>query len=356
MIRKNFTLHKSNASFTSSLDLSRIRGVRNSLVHRQRINQSSESNNNTMNNNRNRNNIKTQVHESTRIIRIDENNSLISNLSNNIYTHNNPIITNANISSPSDNNRQFKKIGKQKLSRDLINKNDLNEIKEEEKQKEENITSELKDTVKCYICFDIITKPKMCPHCHRIACEKCLYNWFMIEQKKNCGFCRKNVNFYEMVSVPFMSTVVDFVEKVFEKDKNGEIKFSGKFQEFCPNHANEKLYYYCLDCDRGYCQTCFVFFGEEKDRHVSHNIIEYEQYKNLNFTSLKSYEDKINSNIDKIDKNIQRCISYKNSYEFERNEGNKLIEKLKNEFNQQIDINLRIIEEEMNKLQKHKEN
>ena len=356
MIRKNFTLHKSNASFTSSLDLSRIRGIRNSLVHRQRINQSSEANNSTLNNNRNRNNITTQVNESTRIIPIDENNSLISNLSNNIYTHNNPIITNANISSPSDNNRQFKKIGKQKLSRDLINKNDLNEIKEEEKQKEENITSELKDTVKCYICFDIITKPKMCPHCHRIACEKCLYNWFMIEQKKNCGFCRKNVNFYEMVSVPFMSTVVDFVEKVFEKDKNGEIKFSEKFQEFCPNHANEKLYYYCLDCDRGYCQTCFVFFGEEKDRHVSHNIIEYEQYKNLNFTSLKSYEDKINSNIDKIDKNIQRCISYKNSYEFERNEGNKLIEKLKNEFNQQIDINLRIIEEEMNKLQKHKEN
>ena len=356
MIRKNFTLHKSNASFTSSLDLSRIRGIRNSLVHRQRINQSSESNNSTMNNNRNRNNITTQVNESTRIIPIDENNSLISNLSNNIYTHNNPINTNANISSPSDNIRQFKKIGKQKLSRDLINKNDLNEIKEEEKQKEENIASELKDTVKCYICFDIITKPKMCPHCHRIACEKCLYNWFMIEQKKNCGFCRKNVNFYEMVSVPFMSTVVDFVEKVFEKDKNGEIKFSGKFQEFCPNHANEKLYYYCLDCDRGYCQTCFVFFGEEKDRHVSHNIIEYEQYKNLNFTSLKSYEDKINSNIDKIDKNIQRCISYKNSYEFERNEGNKLIEKLKNEFNQQIDINLRIIEEEMNKLQKHKEN
>ena len=105
MIRKNFTLHKSNASFTSSLDLSRIRGIRNSLVHRQRINQSSESNNSTMNNNRNRNNITTQVNESTRIIPIDENNSLISNLSNNIYTHNNPINTNANISSPSDNIR-----------------------------------------------------------------------------------------------------------------------------------------------------------------------------------------------------------------------------------------------------------
>ena len=110
MIRKNYTLHKSNASFTSSIDLSRIRGIHNSLIHRQRINQSSEANNSTMNNNRNRNNITAQISEATRTIPIDENNSLISNLSNNIYTHNNPINVNNNTASPSDNIRQFKKI------------------------------------------------------------------------------------------------------------------------------------------------------------------------------------------------------------------------------------------------------
>ena len=76
----------------------------------------------------------------------------------------------------------------------------INEIEEEEKKKEEicpeeNISSEIKDTVKCYICFDKITKPKMCPHCHRIACEKCLYNWFVNLRKKKCGFCRENTKF-----------------------------------------------------------------------------------------------------------------------------------------------------------------
>ena len=91
-------------------------------------------------------------------------------MQNIIYIHNNPINTNNNVSSPSDNIKQFKKKGKQKLFRDLIKIN-LNEIKEEEKQKEEKITLEIKDTVKCYICFDIITKPKICPHCHRIACK-----------------------------------------------------------------------------------------------------------------------------------------------------------------------------------------
>ena len=350
MHRKTLSLHNPRNSFTSSSDLSRRIGIRRRLIQRQRAGQSSEMNNSNLNSNRNRNNTNSiQINQSARTIQNHENNSLISNLS----------INNSNISSPSKKNRTFIKIGKSKLSNEIMTKNNnniLNKIEEEEKQKEENITSELKDTVKCYICFNIITKPKMCPHCHRIACEKCLYNWFMIEQKKSCGFCRENVNFYEMVSVPFMSTVVDFVEKVFEKDKDGEIKFSEKFQEFCPNHPEEKLFYYCLDCNRGYCQTCFVFFGEEKDRHISHNIIEYEQYKNMNFTSLKTYEDKMNSFIYKVDENIKRCNSYKICYEFERNKGNLLIENLKKEFNRQIDSNLRIINEEISKLQKFKEN
>ena len=350
MKRKNISLHSPCNSFTSTLDLSRRIGIRRRLVQRQRIDQSSELNTTTINYIRNRNNRNSiHINESARGIPNKENNSLISNLST------------SNIDNTLDKTRTFKKIGKVKLPMDKLDKNNvnannnLNEI-EEEKQKEENLTSELKDTVKCYICFNIITKPKMCPHCHRIACEKCLYNWFMIEQKKACGFCREKVNFYEMVSVPFMSTVVDFVEKVFEKDKDGEIKLSQKFQEFCPNHPNDKLFYYCLDCNRGYCQTCFVFFGEEKDRHVSHNIIEYEQYKNMNFSTLKLYEDKMNLFINKINENIKRCNSFKNCYENERVQGNKLIDNLKKDFNRQIDTNLHAIDEEISKLKKFKEN
>ena len=92
------------------------------------------------------------------------------------------------------------------------------EILKEENDNQDNLGSEIKDTVKCYICFDKITKPKMCPHCHRIACEKCLYNWFVNLNKKNCGFCRKSTNFSEMVAVPFMDIVVDFVDKFFNKN------------------------------------------------------------------------------------------------------------------------------------------
>ena len=108
----------------------------------------------------------------------------------------------------------------------------------------------------------------MCPYCHRIACEKCLYNWFIVQQKKNCGYCREKVNFYDMISVPFMSTVADFVEKVFENEENKVINSQQDEEGLCPNHTKEPMYYYCLDCNRGYCKICFVFFGKEKDKRA----------------------------------------------------------------------------------------
>ena len=285
-----------------------------------------------------------------------ENNNSINTTRNNIFSFNSSNIQNSG-PSPSNALLQLNKLGKNRLSRYSTRKNE--DKIEEEKQKidkEESITSEIKDTVKCYICFDIITKPKMCPKCHRMACEKCLYNWFMVEHKKACGFCREKINFYEMISVPFMSTVVDFVEKVIcEKDKDGKVSSVNHFADFCSNHPKEQIYYYCLDCKRGYCRTCFVFFGEEKDKHINHNILQYEQYKNLNFSSLKFNEEKLNLCINKAKENIKRCLSYKDAYEFERCEVNKLITSLKKEFNRQIDDNIRKIEDQINKLQKYVE-
>ena len=239
-----------------------------------------------------------------------------------------------------------------------INKK-LSEIEEEQKkeesikeEKDENIGSEIKDTVKCYICFDKITKPKMCPNCHRIACEKCLYNWFTNLNKKKCGFCRKEVNFSDMVSVPFMDVIVDFVDKFFNKNISYENNnnFDKEFLEYCPEHKNEMLYYYCLDCGKPYCKTCFVFFGEEKDKHVGHSIIEYEKYKNMSIPLLKKNKEKLDKNINHVEENIKRCLAYKKIYEHEREVGNKFILKLKNEFNKHIDEIMNTIDEQISHL------
>jgi len=225
------------------------------------------------------------------------------------------------------------------------------EEKKEEKLEKENLGSEIKDTVKCYICLDKITKPKMCPYCHRMACEKCLHNWFINLNKRKCGFCRKNVNFSQMVAVPFMEKVVDFVDKFFNKKNNFDDNISDNdFMEYCPEHKNEMLYYYCLDCGKAYCKTCFVFFGEEKDKHIGHSIIEYEKYKNMSFPLLKKNKEKLEKNIQHVEENIKRCEAYKKIYEHERKVGNMFINKLKNEFNKHIDDIMNTVAQQISQL------
>ena len=240
----------------------------------------------------------------------------------------------------------------------------LTEIEEEQKkeesekikEKEKEIGSEIKDTVKCYICLDKITKPKMCPHCHRIACEKCLYNWFINLKKETCGFCREKTNFKQMVSVPFMEKVVNFVDTFFNKKNislENDYNLNNEFLEYCPEHINEMLYYYCLDCGKAYCKTCFVFFGEEKDKHNGHSIIEYEKYKNRSFPLLKKNKEKLEKNIEHVEENIKRCLAYKKIYEHERKVGNEFIKKLQYDFNAHIDEIMNSIEQQISQLKEY---
>ena len=282
---------------------------------------------------------------------ITSNNNRNNNLNNTYRFHTRSLSDNIEGVSPNLDN--LNKIEEENKKEEVNNK--------EEETKEENINSEIKDTVKCYICFDKITKPKMCPHCHRIACDKCLFNWFIKLKKSKCGYCRVKTNYYQMVSVPFMDKVVTFVEKFFNKNADLSDTIDKDFLEYCPKHKNEVLYYYCLDCDHAYCKTCFVFFGQEKDKHEGHNIIEYKKYKNMSLPLLKKNTNKLESNIQQLEENIKICQSYKQAYEHEKEIGNDFIKNLLKEFNKQmdetiqmIDDKIKILKEYINEYSKHK--
>ena len=238
---------------------------------------------------------------------------------------------------------------------------DCNMNYEKEKNiKEENIGNEIKDTVKCKMCFQKMVHPKMCPKCQNISCEKCLYNWFLKEQNKECNYCKEPINFYEFISVPFMDTIVDFVEKVIYDRKKFSSSFQNNFDcninninnineeilkndisnalnDCCEIHNSEKIYYFCLNCNKGYCKTCFVFFGKEKDRHINHKIIEYSNYKKLNLPLLKQKEEEIDINIKNINEIVDQYNSYKQLYQFEQKTINDYILLIQKEYNKKID-------------------
>ena len=316
------------------------------------ININNTNNDSNMNNTSSTNN--TSNINNTNNAYINNTNNIESNPSNNITTNeannsiNNHITITISETKKEKPKKEEKKDSPKKEQKESLKDESIgSEIKD---TVDESIGSEIKDTVKCYICFEKINKPKMCPHCHRMACEKCLYNWFINLKKDKCGFCRANTNFKEMISVPFMDIVVNFVEKFFNKDKT-YINNIDKELEYCPEHENELLYYYCLDCGKAYCKTCFVFFGEEKDKHTEHSIIEYEKYKNMSFPLLKKNLDKLESNIQHVEENIKRCISYKESYEHQRKVGNEFINNFA--FNNQMDVIISSIDNHIKKLKEY---
>ena len=293
---------------------------------------------------------------------------------NNRYNYNN-IIYKESHSKKRRKKYELIKENKQKENENLIKvKVKENAIKNIEKDiKEENLGNEIKDTVKCHICEQKMVHPKMCPKCHNISCEKCLYNWFLKDQNKECFYCKEPINFYEFISVPFMDTIVDFVEKViYDKKKysssfQNDFDFINKFRneenalnddnifitnDNCDIHENEKIHYYCLDCNKGYCKTCFVFFGNEKDKHLNHKIIEYSNYKKLNLPSLGKHKDTIDLKEKNILQLIKQYNSYKKIYEFQQKTINDYISFITKEFNNNMDNIIKNIDNKISELNK----
>ena len=375
----NYSTARKFSTLSSSSNYNRRSVIRRRLELHSRTGDSVEDNNsinyhqNTNSNNNLNSNTNTSITYDSRTFRQSSNN-LNSNIIPRTLFQNPQNSQNISVNEDLSTSYRRRHLNKNIFISVYKNKKNLSkklfEIEEEQKKEEnekisqkekDNIGSEIKDTVKCYICFDKITKPKMCPHCHRIACEKCLHNWFINLNKKNCGFCREKVNYNQMVSVPFMEKVVDFVDNFFNnkmnnlnssQEKNSNF-LDNDFIEYCPEHKNEMLYYYCLDCGKAYCKTCFVFFGEEKDKHIGHSIIEYEKYKNMSFPLLKKNKEKLEINIKHVEENIKRCLAYKKIYEHERNVGNMFITKLQKEFNKHIDNIMNTVDQQISKLKEY---
>ena len=252
----------------------------------------------------------------------------------------------------------------------IFNNNSLKDIIE---LPNENIGNEIKETVKCNICSQKINKPKMCPKCKHISCEKCLYNWFIKNKNKVCKSCKEPMDFYKMIPVPFMDTVINFVEKVIEDNKkqdededvkNNEIKeINNKIEnnnnnenDYCSAHPKEKLYYYCINCNKAYCKVCFVFFGKEKDKHNGHKIIEYKNYKPFNINDLENEQKKLNDNINRINILINRCLSYKKANDFQQKIVNNFLDMFIKEYNKKMDEIQNKLDIEIKELKKIFEN
>ena len=339
-----------------------------------------------------------------------------------------------------NNNSTSFNIAKDENVTDTISNNDFSKDNDSEFKEMEEI-KEIKDSIICYICLMKVTSPKMCPNCHKIACEKCLKNWFISKNNRSCGYCRAVMTFDKMISVPILNNVANLIEKISTKTNNNnnkanrpnsnyfryknkmycsnineldnnidnninnedsddldnninlnnytKVSNAGMYKkiqpvlinknnsvlsksthspyislkhnqeslnnennnnknnttiDYCTKHPDQPLYYYCVNCSMPYCRTCFVFFGDEKDKHINHNIIEYENYKKMSIPEAIKDSDKLNDIHEELNAYIKRCEALKDCYEFERKSVENHVNSLMTYFNNKIDENIKILD------------
>ena len=269
-----------------------------------------------------------------------------------------------------DINSQEIKITKQ-IRKNSYDKKQKNFEEEKKKKFQKENLAQVNDQIKCYICFDIIKKPRMCKYCNRLACEKCLISWF--KSKNICGFCKKNTKLEEMFTIPsFDESAFNYLynEIKLESNKfnNSELSENGQKEEssfydnnskfdikednrmikcgsnICEKHERE-YEYYCVDCKQNLCSNCLLFFEKSSLIHKSHVIVK------INNNQCKEELIKLNE----TKKNIDDLISLFNlkirELEIEKNQNIVYIDDIKKNLIDKYEKKLTSLKDEYNILE-----
>ena len=103
-------------------------------------------------------------------------------------------------------------------------------------QENEKNKAKIMDQLKCYICMAKLTKPRMCKYCYRPACENCITKW--LNEKHQCGFCRKKINYNETIEIPIINDIADFFMKNIN-NQNEQVNNKNNDKE---NNNNNKIF------------------------------------------------------------------------------------------------------------------
>jgi hypothetical protein len=107
-------------------------------------------------------------------------------------------------------------------------------VKLDDKSEEENAadvtaggSSAIQELLKCFICFERVREPRMCPTCSKICCLQCISRW-LTERKSQCPHCRSALHIQSLVNCRFMDDVsqVRLAEREREQKSKEEEKAS----------------------------------------------------------------------------------------------------------------------------------
>ena len=243
-------------------------------------------------------------------------------------------------------------------------------MESKEESNVENMQVEIKDALICFICTSRVIDPMMCSHCKRLVCTECIKKWLEIHEqcpfcKAPTTFDEMiALPFMNVLSDFFLkeidkkneekekekeenennenniNNIIEEEDELDDSNKNEKDKendnlsksllFRNKFNfdednqnqndflnmnyrtqirkkgEFCPEHRNQLIEYFCLNCNTKHCSKCLLFFNVQSKIHKDHKVINIEEKNKYNI-------DEIKQNLDDLLDTVKKLKEYDNN-------------------------------------------
>lgn len=200
--------------------------------------------------------------------------------------------------------------------------NKQNEELDEKKLEEEKKRNDIRDKLKCFICFGKVVNAMMCPHCKKIACEQCFKT--VLEKTSICSNCKNILLIDELVKIPMLNDFTFFfinnLEQKDEQDENDVNIMAHLRKEKCKEHPNKNIEYYCINCNQYLCSESLLFFNKKSvDQHKNHIILSFDDIEKFNlykiikeYSNLKENKNKIKIKLNALNKSLNDIKNQKN--------------------------------------------
>ncbi|CAL8089724.1 unnamed protein product [Calicophoron daubneyi] len=169
----------------------------------------------------------------------------------------------------------------------------------------------LSEVFRCFICMERLRNARLCPHCSKMCCYKCIRKW-ITETRSQCPHCRASLHIYELVNCRWADEVTQQLDSLQSqalsahatgKDENG----AALTNDTCETH-HERLSVFCSTCDTAICHQCALFDG----KHAQHTFRPLDDVYNEHVKQIESEMDQLKhrhleliSLFQDVEKNVQ---------------------------------------------------
>ena len=182
------------------------------------------------------------------------------------------------------------------------------------KKKGNEIKSQLKNIMICGSCKKNLQNLFFCPYCKKSACKNCFNKkiYYLKRDSTPCPICGKMVKRAVLKKVSLLDEIGEVIEEDEGEENANLIKFNpNELISNCNEHIFNKIWAYCIDCNKKMCPVCFDL---EQKKHEEHRCINYEKYLELNvffgnsFKNMKDYiliSEKTITDLQKLNSNLE---------------------------------------------------